>query len=297
MMPNAFARLIEARGGRVMTGSPISQFIVREGECKGFRLEDGTEMLADKAVVTGLGPKVSFLDCCRSEDLPSDFIDACRRFSYGRVSICRVHYALNEAPVWNNGKDMSACAFQRVFHSFSDIDQQYGEIVSGVAPTRPFLWVACWTTIDPSRAPEGKHTLIMDTFVPSHLASGESWHDLKEEYTQSVMLPILREHTQNMNDDNILSAYYDTGVSLEAANPCFVDGSTTGGERTLSQTGYFRPLPGYSQYKSPLKNLYMTGPSCHPGGGITAMGTITARVILDELGALNGQDAFSFSEN
>ena len=33
MMPNAFARLIEARGGRVMTGSPISQFIVREGEC------------------------------------------------------------------------------------------------------------------------------------------------------------------------------------------------------------------------------------------------------------------------
>jgi len=41
----------------------------------------------------------------------------------------------------------------------------------------------------------------------------------------------------------------------------------------------------------------MTGPSCHPGGGITAMGTITARVILDEFGLLNGQDAFSFSEN
>ena len=297
MMPNAFARLIEARGGHVMTGSPIAQFIVREGECKGFRLADGSEMLAGKAVVTGLGPKVSFLDCCKSEDLPPDFVDACRRFSYGRVSICRVHYALNEAPVWNNGRDMSACAFQRVFHSFSDIDRQYGEIVTGVAPTRPFLWVACWTTIDPSRAPEGKHTLIMDTFVPSHLASGESWHDLKEEYTQTVMLPILREHTQNMNDDNILAAYYDTGVSLEAANPCFVDGSTTGGERTLSQIGYFRPLPGYSQYKSPLKNLYMTGPSCHPGGGITAMGTITARVILDELDLLNGQDAFSFSEN
>ena len=45
MMPNAFARLIEAHGGRVMTGSPISQFIVHEGECKGFRLEDGAEML------------------------------------------------------------------------------------------------------------------------------------------------------------------------------------------------------------------------------------------------------------
>tara|TARA_B100001079_G_scaffold260166_1_gene260027 strand:+ start:166 stop:468 length:303 start_codon:yes stop_codon:yes gene_type:complete len=100
-----------------------------------------------------------------------------------------------------------------------------------------------------------------------------------------------------MHADNILGAYYDTGVSLEAANPCFVDGNTTGGERTLSQMGYFRPLPGYSQYKSPLKNLYMTGPSCHPGGGITAMGTITARVILDELGVLPGDDAFSFLED
>jgi phytoene dehydrogenase-like protein len=297
MMPNALARLIEAHGGSVITGLAVDQFIVNSGECKGLRFVDGTEMLAKRAVVTGLGPKVSFLDCCKSIDLPTDFIDACRRFSYGRVSICRAHYALNEAPRWKNGEEMSACAFQRIFHSVSDIDRQYGEIIAGLAPTRPFLWVACWTTIDPSRAPPGKHTLIIDTFVPSHLRSGKSWDAEKESYTREVMLPILREHTENMQDDNILAAYYDTGVSLEAANPCFVDGNTTGGERTLSQMGYFRPLPGYSQYKSPLRNLYMTGPSCHPGGGITAMGTITARVILDELGALPNGDAFSFPEN
>ena len=48
--------------------------------------------------------------------------------------------------------------------------------------------------------------------------------------------------------------------------------------------GYMRPLPGYSQYKSPIPNLYMTGPSCHPGGGITAMGTITANVMLRNFG-------------
>jgi len=28
----------------------------------------------------------------------------------------------------------------------------------------------------------------------------------------------------------------------------------------------------------------MTGPSCHPGGGISAMGTITANVILEDFG-------------
>ena len=28
----------------------------------------------------------------------------------------------------------------------------------------------------------------------------------------------------------------------------------------------------------------MTGPHCHPGGGISAAGTITARVMLDDMG-------------
>ena len=49
-------------------------------------------------------------------------------------------------------------------------------------------------------------------------------------------------------------------------------------------SGYFRPFPGYAHYRSPVKQLYMTGPHCHPGGGISAMGTITARVMLDDMG-------------
>ncbi|HEY1145824.1 MAG TPA: NAD(P)/FAD-dependent oxidoreductase, partial [Allosphingosinicella sp.] len=89
--------------------------------------------------------------------------------------------------------------------------------------------------------------------------------------------------TDNMGAENILASYVDTPVSIERANACLVGGATTGGERTLSQSGYFRPLPGYSQYRGPLKGLYLTGASCHPGGGITAMGMVTANEILDDL--------------
>ena len=35
---------------------------------------------------------------------------------------------------------------------------------------------------------------------------------------------------------------------------------------------------------SPIRNLYMTGPHCHPGGGLSAMGTITANVMLEDFG-------------
>lgn len=285
MLPESMAEYIRDRGGEILTDAPIDKFVLdKDGSCVGVKLESGEQISAKKAVVTGLGTKVSFLDCMDPSQLPAQFVTACQNFSYGAVSIARVHFALNELPQYKNGDDMNACAFHRIFGSMQDINVQYGEILMGKAPTNPFLWSAGWSKLDPSRAPAGKHTLILDTFVPSKLADGTNWDDYIEEYTETVLLKVLQRHTTNMTADNILGAYYETGVSLEAANPAFVSGNTTGGERLLSQMGYMRPLPGFSQYKSPIPKLYMTGPSCHPGGGITAMGTITANVMLRDFG-------------
>lgn len=284
MLSVALARFIESQGGKVMTDAPVTKFVVDKGAARGIRLEDGTDILAGKAVVTGLDPKQTFLRLIDDGVLDSTFLTMVRNFSFGNVSICRVHYALNEAPRYNNGEDMSKTPFQRVFGTMADIDEQYNEISAGVAPSNPFLWVACWTLMDPSRAPDGKHTLIVDTFVPNRLSNGDDWDAIKQEYTDKVLLAKLREYTSNMGDENILGQQIDTGVSLAEANSSFVDGTTTGGERTLAQMGYFRPFPGYSDYRTPIEGLYMTGPSCHPGGGITAMGTITANEVLVDLG-------------
>ncbi|MGE4612531.1 MAG: NAD(P)/FAD-dependent oxidoreductase [Paracoccaceae bacterium] len=285
MLPEALAKYIEARGGEVRTEAPVDKFMVDDNNtCTGVRLGSGEEISASKGVVTGLGLKVSFQDCTDPKYLDPAFVRACENFSYGTVSIARVHFALNELPKFKNGADMDSCAFHRIFGTMHDIDVQYAEILMGKPPSNPFLWSAGWTKLDPTRAPDGKHTLILDTFVPSKLSDGQSWADIIEQYTDDVLLKVLRRYTTNMDDSNILGRYHETGVSLEEANPSFVRGNTTGGERLLSQMGYFRPLPGYSQYKSPIQNLYMTGPSCHPGGGITAMGTITANVMLRDFG-------------
>jgi phytoene dehydrogenase-like protein len=179
---------------------------------------------------------------------------------------------------------MNQTPFQRIFGSVEDIKRQYAEMSMGIAPTNPFLWVACWTLVDPSRAPDGKHTLIVDTFVPIELANGEHWDDVGQDYMVNVELEKLREYTTNMTDDNILAAYVDTGPRMERDNPCLVNGTTTGGAMRMSQSGFLRPFPGYSQYRGPFEKLYMTGPYTHPGGAISAAGTITANVILEDLG-------------
>ena len=283
-LPRSMCRYIEAHGGKVLTHAPVQQFLIANKEAHGIRLEDGREFQANKAVVTGLDPKISFLKLIEKGVLEEDFLTMVRNYSHGTVTICRVHYALHEAPKFKNGTEMNQTLFQRIFGSMEEIDQQYQDIAQGIAPTNPFLWTACWTLKDPTRAPTGKHTLIMDTFVPIQLRNGKSWEAIKKDYVDQVLLKKLQEYTTNMTANNILAEYIETGTSLEAANPCFLHGNTTGGERTLAQLGYFRPFPGYSQYRSPIAKLYMTGPYCHPGGGISAMGTITANVMLEDFG-------------
>jgi phytoene dehydrogenase-like protein len=164
--------------------------------------------------------------------------------------------------------------------------RQYAEIAQGIPPTDPFLWSACWTLIDPTRAPPGKHTLIFDTFVANWNADGRSWESIKHEYAHRVLLPKLQQYAPNINERTILGSFVDARESLEAANPSFVEGTTNGGERIQAQLGYFRPFPGYAHYRSPIKGLYMTGPHCHPGGGISAAGTIAAKVMLQDMGIL-----------
>ncbi len=284
MLPNAMRGYIEANGGKVMTGATVAAIDVDAGQARGLTLENGQSIAARRALVSALDPKQTFQRLLDPATLPDEFNDKVRRFSFGKVSICRVHLALTEAPAFTNGTDMSHCAFHRIVDSTRQLIRFYGEIAMGVPPTDPFLWSACWTLVDASRSPKGKHTLIFDTFVSNWLADGRRWSDIGEAYAETVLLPKLRQYAPNVNADTILGKYVETRESLEAANRSFVDGTTNGGERIAAQLGYFRPFPGYAHYRSPVKNLYMTGPHCHPGGGISAMGTITARVMLDDFG-------------
>jgi phytoene dehydrogenase-like protein len=283
-LPNSMARYIEAHGGKVMTGSAISRFLIEDNQARGVQLENGEQIRARRAVVSALEPKQTFLKFVGAERLAPDFVRLVKGFSFGKISICRIHLALSEAPRFLNGADMSRCLFHRIVDSTEQMIRFYSEIAMGIPPSDPFLWCACWTLLDPSRAPAGKHTLILDTFVSNWLADGRTWEQIGEAYARETLIRKLQQYAPNINESTILGSYVETRETLEAANPSFVDGTTNGGERIAAQLGYFRPFPGYAHYRSPIRQLYMTGPHCHPGGGISAMGTITARVMLDDMG-------------
>jgi phytoene dehydrogenase-like protein len=41
------------------------------------------------------------------------------------------------------------------------------------------------------------------------------------------------------------------------------------GQMGLDQLMFMRPFPGYAQYQTPIKNLFLCGAGTHPGGGLT----------------------------
>jgi len=288
-LPKALARLVEDKGGKVKTGATVKEFIVADRECKGICLEDGTEIHARRAVVTALDPKQTFLRLMNPKHLDSRFMRSCEDFIFDDMGICRVHFALNDAPDFKHGGDFNKVAYHRIFGPVRDIVRHVAEVDQKLLPTDPFIHALIWTRKDPSRAPEGKHTLTIDTFPPTELGNGVRWDDVKEDFAR-VQLEVLRRHTTNMDDSNILDYAIHTPEDLYRYNRSFYKGAPTGGKRIIAQLGAFRPFPGYSQYRSPIKKLYMAGPSCHPGGGISAMGTITARVILQDFGMVGDED-------
>ena len=70
--------------------------------------------------------------------------------------------------------------------------------------------------------------------------------------------------------------------ALDLERECgLTEGNIFQGELSLEQLFFLRPVPGFAQYKTPIKNLWMCGSATHPGGGIMgAPGRLAALEIL-----------------
>jgi phytoene dehydrogenase-like protein len=133
---------------------------------------------------------------------------------------------------------------------------------------------------DPSVAPPGKH--VMSCFVqyaPYRLREG-TWDEARERFGDTVV-DTIAEHAPNLKR-LILHRQVLTPLDIERTIG-LSEGNIFQGELTLEQLFFLRPAPGWAQYRTPIRNLYMCGSATHPGGGIMgAPGRNAARRILAE---------------
>jgi len=125
---------------------------------------------------------------------------------------------------------------------------------------------------------------VMSCFVqyaPYKLRPGLNWDDQKEAFGDTVVNTIA-EYAPNIKDI-IIEKQVVTPLDLEREWG-LSEGNIFQGELSLEQLFFLRPVAGWAQYRTPIKNLYMCGSATHPGGGIMgANGRLAALEILKDV--------------
>ena len=137
---------------------------------------------------------------------------------------------------------------------------------------RPFVLVAQQSLFDPTRAPEGKHTVWAYCHVPNG-----STVDMTARIEAQIerFAPGFRER--------ILARHAMSPASMQSYNANYIGGDINGGMQNLRQF-FGRPLLRWDPYSTPNGNYFICSSSTPPGGGVHGMcGYNAARIVLKRL--------------
>jgi phytoene dehydrogenase-like protein len=277
---NAIGDAAREAGAEIRTEAPIAKIILKNGQAKGVVLDNGDEIHAD-IVSSSVDPRLTFMKMVGEEHLPADFVDDIKRYKF-RGSSGKVNLALDALPNFKcmPGAGPHLRGAVSISPSVEYMERAYDDAKYGRYSRRPYIDIVIPSLTDPSIAPPGKH--VMSCFVqyaPYNLKEG-TWDEKREEFGDTV-IDTIAEHAPNIKDI-ILHRQVLTPLDLEREFG-LSEGNIFQGELTLEQLFFLRPAPGWAQYRSPIRNLYMCGSATHPGGGIMgASGRNAAMEILKD---------------
>ncbi|MGH7903890.1 MAG: phytoene desaturase family protein [Candidatus Dormibacteraceae bacterium] len=278
-------RFLEARGSTVLCDRRVTRLVLEDGRCTGVETEDGERYLARTAVVSTIHVK-HLLDMAPAEAWGEEFRYGVDTYDIG-ITNMGAYFAATEPPRFTlrDGGTRTATSAGVVGWP-EDVIRTCRDIRDGrFSPAVSWLLVATPSLVDPSRAPDGNHTVKVLSPQSHHLPEGETdWDTFKERHAR-FQLEHLRRFAPNFTDDVILGSLVKSPFDFEHTNPHMIKGTFHGGDRGAAQSGGLRPVAGFGQHRMPIPGLYQTGGTTHPGGSITgAPGRNAAMVLLLDLG-------------
>lgn len=285
-LTQAMARCLEHHGGEVLLNAEVAQIEVSNNETGAIILENGERIFA-KRIVSNAHVHTTFLKLIGAENLPEGLAERIENVRIGNGFGMIVRCAVSELPDYTaapNGGNASDChhGLQLLCPSMDYLDRSYADYSNGVPSKNPAALAMTFSSVDPTLAPEGKHTLfIWGQYYPYELSNGEHWRDI-EDREADKLIDVVNSYAPNVKK-SIIERFVQSPLDLEERLG-LLRGNVMHVEMDFDQMFLFRPLPEMSAYKTPIKNLYLTGASTHPGGGVfAASGYNTAQVILKDV--------------
>ena len=246
---------LEAHGGRVLTGSPVT---------------DLDQVRGADLVLLDLTPRQVL--AVAGARLPARYVRALQSWRYGGGAY-KVDYLLDGPVPWSDGRVRGAGSVH-VGGTIAEIATAELDVSRGRMPERPFVLVAQQSMVDPSRVPAGKQVLWAYAHVPhgSTEPAGERVDAQVERFAPGFR-------------DRVLDRVESSPADLERWNPNLVGGDVGGGALDGLQQ-VFRPVRWAVPYATPLPDVFLCSASTPPGGGVHGMcGYHAARAALTSLEA------------
>jgi phytoene dehydrogenase-like protein len=189
--------------------------------------------------------------------LPTGYRGRLRGFRHG-PGVCKIDYALDAPLPWRAPE----CADAGTVHlggTLEEVEASEAAVASGEHAERPFVLLVQASRFDPSRAPEGRHTVWAYCHVPNG-----STVDMSGRIEDQIdrFAPGFR--------DLVLRRKVSMPADLERYNPNYVGGDIAGGAHSGFQL-FARPAPSIDPYSMPSSGMYLCSASTPPGAGVHGM--------------------------
>ena len=280
----AIARAAQSLGAEIRTEAPVARIRTKDGRAIGVVLEDGEEIDAT-VVLSSADAKVTFLDLIEPGTLDPSFEAEVRRIKF-RGSSGKVNLAVDRLPDFTclpgEGEHLrGAISFSP---SMDDMERAYDDAKYGRWSRKPYIDMIIPTLVDPGMAPPGKHVIsCFVQYAPYRLdPSLGTWDDNREAFGDTV-IDRIAEFAPNIRDI-IVGRQVLTPLDIERTMG-LTEGNIFQGELSLEQLFFNRPVPGYARFRTPIRDLWLSGSSTHPGGGLMgANGRLAALEVLKARG-------------
>ena len=292
-LTDALVRCVKDLGGDILTDQQVKQVLVSDGKAEGVRLDNGREYRAKRGVISSLDAKRLFLQMVDADAIAEadpnlrERVD--RRIINHNEAILKIDCALSELPRFeqHEHRDEYFMGSVLIADSVPHVEVAHTDPNIGKIPLDdPSMYLVVPTVLDPSMAPEGKHTLWIEFFAPYQIAGAEGtglkgtgWTEELKDKVADRVLDKLADYAPNVKNA-IMARHIESPPELEDRLGV-LKGNYYHLDMSLDQMMCFRPLPELANYTTPIAGLYLTGAGTHPGGSISGLpGRNCARVFL-----------------
>jgi phytoene dehydrogenase-like protein len=267
-LTQALAKSAQALGVEIRTDAEVAEILTQAGRATGVRLKSG-ETVHARQLASSADAHVTFERLLNPQTLPLSFREAVARIDYSSASM-KINLAVSELPDFSccPGKSEVGPQHRGTIHlgaTLEYLERAYDEAKYGQPSPHPIIEMTIPTSVDHTLAPPGHHIVgLFIQYAPYRLADG-SWDEIRESFADRCIAEIAR-YAPNF-PRSVLHRQILSPLDLERRF-MLTGGNIFQGAMPLHQLLSLRPVPGWSDYRTPVRGLYLCGAAAHPGGGV-----------------------------